>query len=556
MCNVIDDIRSRNAVIPLSRIADRESRGHFCEYTRVQMNTSPNDYLVGKYKSATQLEDAKRSKKDPKRQEFNIKISSTTFADVGGYVHVQNELKNIIENPLKHANLYKTLGIEPVKGFLLYGPPGVGKSKIVEALSGEFQLPIITLHSSILISGISGESESNIRGLFEFAKSNAPCIIFLDEIDSICSKKDASSKDMERRIVSQLLACIDEAVCNPTAQPPIFIVGATSKKDTIDPAFRRPGRLEQEIHVNVPDEQCRFEILTVLSDKMKIDPAVDMHEVARNCPGFVAADLSSLVREACNQCVNRLKGQHESSQFDYSSIYINSADFIDALKRVQPSLKREGFINVSGIHWDDVGALNSVKDELKMSMVEPLKNVALFERFGISKPAGVLLWGPPGCGKTLIAKAIASETRSNFIAIKGPELLNKYVGESERAVREVFEKAKQSSPCIIFFDEIDAICPKRDDSEDFASRVVNQILTELDGVQSRKSVYILAATNRPDMIDPALLRPGRLDKCLYVGLPSIEEKFDILKRISKGIPFSQNVDFMLIANDERCIGLR
>jgi ribosome biogenesis ATPase len=461
---------------------------------------------------------------------------------------------------------------------------------------------------------MSGESEARIRELFQAASDSAPAIIFLDELDSIAPKRN-DGKGMEKRMVAQLLTCLDMLQPKYNRQmAPVIVMGATNRPDAIDPALRRAGRFDKEILMGVPDEEARIGILKTITKNMKVSGDFDLKALARQTPGYVGADVKSLTKEAAVIAINRifknvLVDQKLPSDMidedddnpppvapltaqEMESLYITMQDFLDAVPKVQPSSKREGFATVPGVSWDDIGALGSVREELTLSVLEPIRNPEKFKALGIPLPAGVLLYGPPGCGKTLLAKAIANESGANFISVKGPELLDKYVGESERSVRLVFERARASSPCVVFFDELDSLCPKRGGDSSgggVSERVVNQLLTEMDGLESRRSVFVIAATNRPELIDPAMMRPyvflfanlllceslyglffiipdiflmriiflihrGRLDKLLYVSLPTPEDRVSILKAISTNIKFSPDVDLHKIGTSPNAEG--
>lgn len=445
--------------------------------------------------------------------------------------------------------------IEPAHGILIHGPPGSGKSKLAEAIAGTLNIPLFIISAPEIISGMSGESEQKIRELFKSAKETAPSLILIDEIDSIASKREFSQRDMERRVIAQLTSSMDHINDDFLKGGSLSIViGTTSQPDSLDPSLRRAGRFDHEIKIPIPSEFDRVDILMKLSSNFSISNDVDFSEIAKCCPGYVAADLFSLFRSASNFALDRVftNSVHDLSE-TITCLKIDHSDFLNALKGFQPSSKREGYITIPDISWEDIGALESVREELSFAVVEPIKNRSLFESFGLFSPCGVLLWGPPGCGKTMLAKAIANESHSNFISVKGPELVNKFVGESERAIRNLFDRARSSSPCIIFFDEIDSICPKRNEiNENSSSRIVNQLLTEMDGIEGRKDVYIIAATNRPDMIDPAIIRPGRLDKLVYINLPTAEERYAILAAISRNMPINPDADLKEVAFDTRC----
>ncbi|XP_027594761.2 nuclear valosin-containing protein-like [Pipra filicauda] len=532
---------------------------------------------------------------------------SVTFEDVGGNDETLKEICKMLIH-IRHPEVYNHLGVVPPRGFLLHGPPGCGKTLLAQAIAGELELPMLKVAATEIVSGVSGESEQKLRELFEQAVSSAPCVLFIDEIDAITPKREVASKDMERRIVAQFLTCMDD-LNNVAATTQVLVIGATNRPDSLDPALRRAGRFDREICLGIPDEGAREKILQTLCRKLKLPESFEFRHLARLTPGYVGADLMALCREAAMCTVNRvlikseeqrrkhaqaggntaeesmgmgadilaeegtkqlelppkdelqrlldlLKKQDPLPEEQLQKLCIEMNDFIVALSSVQPSAKREGFVTIPDVTWADIGALEDVREELTMAILAPVRNPEQFKALGLTTPAGVLLAGPPGCGKTLLAKAVANESGLNFISVKGPELLNMYVGESERAVRQVFQRARNSAPCVIFFDEVDALCPRRSDRESGASvRVVNQLLTEMDGLENRQQVFIMAATNRPDIIDPAILRPGRLDKTLYVGLPPPEDRLAILKTITKDgtrPPLGSDVSLEEIAYSQHC----
>lgn len=477
-----------------------------------------------------------------------VRRPTERYADLGGMQDILNDIRQLVEYPLVRPELYRHLGVDPPRGVLLQGPPGCGKTHLANAIAGQLGVPYFRVSAPELVSGMSGESEGRIRDLFQAASDSAPAIIFLDELDAIAPKRNdgGSGRGMEKRMVAQLLTSMDSL--DPKfnrSNAPVIVLGATNRSDSIDPALRRAGRFDREILLGVPDEEARLGIIKTMTKGMKLSGDFDYKVLARKTPGYVGADVRSLTKEAAVLAINRifkdvLKEQNsqdlmaiegsENNDNDDSTfsrdisaaispltmeqmepLMITMDDFLAAIPLVQPSSKREGFATVPDVSWDDIGALGSIREELTLSVLEPIRNPEKFQALGIPLPAGVMLYGPPGCGKTLLAKAIANESGANFISVKGPELLDKYVGESERAVRLVFERARSSSPCIVFFDEMDSLCPKRGGDGGggggVSERVVNQLLTEMDGLDSRRSVFVIAATNRPELIDPAMMRP-------------------------------------------------
>ncbi|XP_029608718.1 nuclear valosin-containing protein-like [Salmo trutta] len=572
--------------------------------------------------------------KKARTKSIELQYSTLKFEDVGGNEDTLTEVCKLLIH-MRHPEVYQQLGVVPPRGFLLHGPPGCGKTLLAQAVAGEMELPMLKVSAPELVSGVSGESEQKLRELFEQAVTSSPCILFIDEIDAITPKREVASKDMERRIVAQLLTCMDD-LNSLAVTVQVMVIGATNRPDSLDPALRRAGRFDKEICLGIPDEAARLRILKTLCRKLKLPEDFDYRQLARLTPGYVGADLMALCREAAMSAVNRvllerqdknqglvpmaeeraesegpqgagllpqgpetfqasadtviqemtdlshvpqgdkqqlplatettfrgelcrllslLKSSESLSEEQLAGLCILMSDFQGSLASVQPSAKREGFATVPDVTWEDVGALHDIREELTMAILAPVRSPAQFKALGLSAPAGVLLAGPPGCGKTLLAKAVANESGLNFISVKGPELLNMYVGESERAVRQVFQRGRNSAPCVIFFDEIDALCPRRSGHESGASvRVVNQLLTEMDGLETRRQVFIMAATNRPDIIDPAVLRPGRLDKTLYVGLPPPSDRHAILLTITKGGSrphLEQDVSLEEMAHDVR-----
>ena len=490
--------------------------------------------------------------------------TQVSLADLGGVDEVIQQLEDLIVLPLLQPDVYITSKIQPPRGILLHGPPGCGKTMIANAFAAELSVPFIAVSAPSIVSGMSGESEKALREHFEEAKKIAPCIIFIDEVDAITPKRESAQREMEKRIVAQLLTCMDSLSLDQTDGKSVIVLAATNRPDSLDPALRRGGRFDKEINMGVPSEAVRAQIIRALTRQMSIAPPLDYAKFAKMTPGFVGADLSDLVATAGSAAIKRLLQDFKlkdtgmdiddptnettpqiaelrrlirrarDTRPEEAVVRVTEEDFLTALPKIQPSSKREGFATIPDTTWSDIGALQSVREELATAVVEPIRNPEKYRRVGITAPAGVLLWGPPGCGKTLLAKAVANESKANFISVKGPELLNKYVGESERAVRQVFVRARSSVPCVIFFDELDALVPRRDDSlSESSARVVNTLLTELDGLGNREGIFVLAATNRPDIIDPAMLRPGRLETLLFVDLPGAPERAEILQTLCR-----------------------
>ncbi|KAL1964315.1 hypothetical protein VTN77DRAFT_7135 [Rasamsonia byssochlamydoides] len=513
-----------------------------------------------------------------------------SLADLGGVDDVLQELGDLLILPMTRPQIFSSSKVQPPRGVLLHGPPGCGKTMIANAFAADLGVPFISISAPSIVSGMSGESEKALREHFEEAKKLAPCLVFIDEIDAITPKRESAQREMEKRIVAQLLTCMDDLALEKTDGKPVIVLAATNRPDSLDPALRRGGRFDKEINMSVPSEPVREQILRTLTRKMQLADDIDFKTLAKRTPGFVGADLNDLVSTAGSAAIKRyleLMRSNTGEAMDIEEeaeaeegvnakvkelrrlikhakeapigeeaqpVLVSNADFFAALPKIQPSSKREGFATIPDTTWADIGALGSVREELVTAIVEPIKNPEVYARVGITAPTGVLLWGPPGCGKTLLAKAVANESRANFISVKGPELLNKYVGESERAVRQVFVRARSSVPCVIFFDELDALVPRRDDTLSEASaRVVNTLLTELDGLGSnRQGIYVIAATNRPDIIDPAMLRPGRLETLLFVNLPTAQERVEILQTLVRNLPIEFTDNLRKLA--EECEG--
>ncbi|MBL6743191.1 MAG: CDC48 family AAA ATPase [Candidatus Poseidonia sp.] len=468
-----------------------------------------------------------------------------TYEDVGGIGQQLLKVREMIELPLKHPELFRRLGIDSPKGVLLHGPPGTGKTMIAKAVATEVNAHFKSINGPEIISKYYGESEKKLREIFDEASANSPAIIFIDEIDSICPKREDVSGEVERRVVAQMLTLMD----GMQGRDNVVIIGATNRRDALDPALRRPGRFDREIEIGVPDREGRSEIMDVHTRQMPISDDFDISWVLDNTYGFVGADLAALVREAAMRALRRYLPEIDLEEETLppevlEKMEVCMDDFKEAIRDVEPSALREIYVEVPEISWDEVGGLLEVKDRLKESVEWPLTKPELFEHFGIKPPRGIVLFGAPGTGKTLLAKAIANEAQANFISIKGPELISKWVGESERAIREIFKKAKQSAPSIIFLDEFESIASMRSggsasEGSDVGNRVVNQLLASMDGVESLDGVIIVAATNRPEMIDPALLRSGRFERVLHVPPPDTGAREAIFSIHSEGMPLSK-----------------
>ncbi|MDH3191206.1 MAG: CDC48 family AAA ATPase [Nitrosopumilus sp.] len=472
-----------------------------------------------------------------------------TYDELGGLKNEVQKIREMVELPMRHPELFEKIGVEAPKGVLLYGPPGTGKTLLAKAVAGETNAHFISLSGPEIIGKYYGESEERIREIFNQAEENSPSIIFIDEIDSIAPKRDEVSGEVEKRIVSQLLTLMD----GMKSRGKVVVIAATNRPDSIDPALRRPGRFDREIEIGIPDEEGRNEILSIHTRGMPIDEKVNLKQISKTTHGFVGADLESLSKEAAMRALRRILPEIDLDEEKISKeilqkIQITDEDFKEALKEVRPSALREVQVQVPNISWDDVGGLDELKEELREAIEWPIKHKEAFEYVDIESPKGVLLYGPPGTGKTLIAKALAKMTDSNFISVKGPELLSKWVGESEKGVREIFRKARQVSPCIIFFDEIDALVPRRSgsDSSHVSENVVSQILTEIDGLEELHDVLIIGATNRLDIVDDALLRPGRFDRIIEVPKPDIKGREQIFKIHTKNKPLAEDIDISKI----------
>ncbi|WP_254768716.1 CDC48 family AAA ATPase [Salinilacihabitans rarus] len=486
-------------------------------------------------------------------------VPDVTYEDIGGLDDELDQVREMIELPMRHPELFQQLGIEPPKGVLLHGPPGTGKTLMAKAVANEIDAHFETISGPEIMSKYYGESEEQLREVFEEAEENAPAIVFIDELDSIAPKREEAGGDVERRVVAQLLSLMDGL----EERGRVTVVAATNRVDAIDPALRRPGRFDREIEIGVPDKEGRREILQVHTRGMPLSDSVDLEQYAENTHGFVGADLESLTKEAAMNALRRIRPDLdlEAEEIDaevLETLQVTERDFKEALKGITPSALREVFVEVPDVTWNDVGGLEDTKERLRETIQWPLDYPEVFEAMDMEAAKGVLMFGPPGTGKTLLAKAVANEAQSNFISIKGPELLNKFVGESEKGVREVFEKARSNAPTVIFFDEIDSIAGERGrtvSDSGVGERVVSQLLTELDGLEELEDVVVVATTNRPDLIDRALLRPGRLDRHVHVPVPDEEARRKIFEVHTRDKPLADAVDLdELAAETEGYVG--
>ena len=510
------------------------------------METEPGEYCIVAPDTEVYCEGEALKREDEER------LNEIGYDDIGGVRKQLAQIRELVELPLRHPQLFKTIGVKPPKGILLYGPPGTGKTLIAKAIANETGAFFFCINGPEIMSKMAGESESNLRKAFAEAEKNAPSIIFIDEIDSIAPKRDKTGGEIERRIVSQLLTLMDGV----NSREHVIVIGATNRPNSIDPALRRFGRFDKEIDIGVPDEVGRLEVLQIHTKKMKRSEDVNLERVAKETHGHVGADLAALCTEAALQCIREKMDviDMEDETIDaevLNSMAVTNDHFSDALGTSTASALRETIVEVPNVSWKDIGGLESVKRELQETVQYPVEHPEKFEKFGMSPSRGVLFYGPPGCGKTLLAKAITNECQANFISIKGPELLTMWFGESEANVRDVFDKARQSAPCVLFFDELDSIAIQRGngigDAGGAADRVLNQLLTEMDGLSSKKTIFVIGATNRPDIIDPALLRPGRLDQLIYIPLPDESSRLQIFKACLRKSPVSKDVDLTALA---------
>jgi transitional endoplasmic reticulum ATPase len=473
-------------------------------------------------------------------------LPRTTYEDIGGLHEEIQRVREMVELPLRHPELFQRLGIEPPKGVLLHGPPGCGKTLLARAVANESEANFFSINGPEIMSKFYGESEARLREIFQQAQQNSPSIIFIDELDAIAPKREEVTGEVERRVVAQLLALMDGL----SGRGNVIVIGATNRPSALDPALRRPGRFDREIEIGVPDKQGRYEILQIHTRGMPLAEDVDLKKLSEITHGYTGADLSALCRETAMKALRRYLPQInlEDERIPPSvleKMEVKMQDFTEAYKEVTPTAMREVYIEVPTVHWDDIGGLEDVKQELKEAVEWPIKNPGMFARLGIRPPKGILLYGPPGCGKTLLARAVATESEANYITIKGPEVFSKWVGESEKAIREVFRKARMAAPSVIFFDEMDSLVPRRGagfSDSGVSERVISQLLTEMDGVVSLEDIVVIAATNRPDIVDPATLRPGRFDRLIYVPEPDEKSRMQIFTIYTKNIPLAKDVN--------------
>src|ERR687898_342983 len=516
----------------------------------VVISTTPSGPVI--INDSTEIIISEESSKAIQISKEGGSAASITYEDIGGLGDAVARVREMIELPLRHPELFKRLGVEAPKGVLLHGPPGTGKTLLAKAVANETNANFYTIGGPEIMSKYYGESEERLRNVFQQAEKNAPSIIFIDEIDSIAPKRAEVTGEVERRIVAQLLSLMD----GMSTRGKVVVIGATNRINAVDEALRRPGRFDREIEIGVPDRKGRLEILQIHTRGMPLAKDVNLEKLADMSHGFVGADLQALAKEAAIRALRRVLPNIDLSSESIPSdtlrkIIVTMNDFMDVTKEMEPSAMREVFVEIPDINWDDIGGLESVKQEMQEAVEWPLKYQGIFTFADAVPPKGILLYGPPGTGKTLIAKAAANESEANFISIKGPELLSKWVGESEKGVREVFRKARQAAPCIIFFDEIDAIAPRRGGSfggdSHVTERLISQLLTELDGLEILTNVVVIAATNRPDIIDPALLSPGRFDRLLYVPPPDRDSRLQIIRIHTKKKPLADDMDIDRLA---------
>jgi transitional endoplasmic reticulum ATPase len=473
-------------------------------------------------------------------------IPIVTYEDIGGLHEEIQRIREMVELPLRHPELFQRLGIEPPRGVFLYGPPGCGKTLLAKAVANESDANFYVISGPEIMSKFYGESEARLREIFQKAQETSPSIIFIDEMDAIAPKREEVTGEVERRVVAQLLSLMD----GMGSRGNIIVIGATNRPNAIDPALRRPGRFDREVEIGVPDKAGRNEVIQIHTRNMPLAEDIDLKRLSDVTHGYTGADIASLCREAAMKALRRyipevnLEEERIPPEI-LEKMVVNMEDFLFAYREITPTAMREVYVEVPQVHWNEVGGLKDVKQELMESVEWPLKKPEVFTKMGIKPPRGVLLYGPPGCGKTLLARAVATESEANFISIKGPEIFSKWVGESEKAIREVFRKGRTAAPAIIFFDELDAIVPKRGlgySDSGASERVISQLLTEIDGIESLQNVLVIAATNRPDILDPAVLRPGRFDRLIYVPSPDFDSMKEIFKIHTHSMPLSRDVD--------------
>ncbi len=479
-------------------------------------------------------------------------LPRTTYEDIGGLHEEIQRVREMVELPLRHPELFQRLGIDPPKGVLLHGPPGCGKTLLARAVANESEANFYSINGPEIMSKFYGESEARLREIFQQAQQNSPSIIFVDELDAIAPKREEVTGEVERRVVAQLLALMDGL----SGRGNVIVIGATNRPGALDPALRRPGRFDREIEIGVPDKQGRYEVLQIHTRGMPLAEDVDLKKLADLSHGYTGADLAALGRETAMKALRRYLPQINLEEERVppavlEKMEVKMDDFFNAYKEVTPTAMREVYIEVSTVHWEDVGGLDDVKQHLKEAVEWPLKSPEIFSKLGIKPPKGILLYGPPGCGKTMLARAVATESEANFISIKGPEVFSKWVGESEKAIREVFRKARMAAPAVIFLDEMDSLTPRRGmgmSDSGVSERVISQLLTEMDGITTLQDIVVIAATNRPDMVDSAVLRPGRFDRLIYVPEPDEKSRLQIFKIYTKEMPLTNDVDLNPLAS--------
>ncbi|RLF99119.1 MAG: AAA family ATPase, partial [Thaumarchaeota archaeon] len=478
--------------------------------------------------------------------------TSVTYEDIGGLQEQIQRIREMIELPLRYPELFQKLGIDPPKGVLLYGPPGCGKTLLAKAVATEAEANFILINGPEIMNKYYGETEARLREIFRKAEEEAPSIIFIDELDAIAPKRSEVTGEVEKRVVAQLLALMDGL----ESRGQVIVIGATNRPNALDPALRRPGRFDREIEIGIPDRNGRKEILQIHTRGMPLAEDVNLDKLAEITRGYTGADLAALCRESAMKAIRRILPSIDFSEEKIppeilDNLVVTMKDFMNAFKEITPTALREVEIEVPNVRWEDVGGLEQVKRRLIEAVEWPLKYPEKFEKLGIKPPKGILLYGPPGCGKTLLARAIATESEANFISVKGPEIFNKWVGESEKAIREIFRKARQASPCVVFFDEVESIISRKDmvdDSSGVTNRVASQFLAEIDGIEELSDVIVIGATNRPDLMDPAALRPGRFDRLIYVPPPDEKGRYEILKIYTRKMPLSPNVSLKELAS--------